>query len=59
MVAAAEYIENFSESDQSAYQEMSAVTNDFNHPSEDYINLICTDLSAMMSTKNDGQNSGR
>ena len=32
----------------------------FNHPSEDYINNISTDLSAeMMNTHNDGQNSGR
>ena len=39
---------------------MSAVTSDFNHPSEDYVNYISTDLSAeMMSTQNDGQNSGR
>ena len=52
--------ESFSESDQSAYQETSAVTNDFNHPSEDYVNFISTDLSAqMMSTQNNGQNSGR
>ena len=58
IISAAEYIKNFSESGQSAYQEMSAVTNDFNHPSEDYVNLICTDLSAMMCTQNDGQNSG-
>ena len=37
-----------------------AVTNGFSHPSKDYINYISTDLSAkMMSTQNDGQNSGR
>ena len=38
----------------------SAVTSDFNHPSEDYVKYICTDLSAeMMSTENEGQNSSR
>ena len=59
-VAAAEYSESFSESDQSANQETSSVTNDFNHPSKDYKNFIFTDLSAqMMSTENDGQNNGR
>ena len=36
---------------------MSAVTNDFNHPSEDCVNRICTDLSAMVCSHNDGQNS--
>ena len=61
IVAAAEYSENFSEGDQSAYQERpSAVTSDFNHSNADYINYISTDLSTeMMSTENDGQNSGR
>ena len=59
IVASAEYSESFSESDQSAYQETSAVTSDFNHPSEDYINYISTDLSAVtMSIQNDAQNSG-
>ena len=57
IVSAAEYIENFSESGQSAYQEMSAVTNDFNHPSEDCVNRICTDLSAMVCSHNDVQSS--
>ena len=34
----------------------SAVTSNFNRPSEDYINYISTGLSAeMMSTQNDGQ----
>ena len=38
---------------------MSTVTSDFSYPSKDYINCICTDLSAeMMSTQNDSQNSG-
>ena len=60
IVAAAEYSESFSERDQSANQETSTVTNDFNHPSKDYINVIFTDLSAqMMSTENYGQNNGR
>ena len=60
IVASAEYSESFSESDQSAYQETSAVTSDFNQPSEDYINYISTDLSVeMMNTQNDGQNSDR
>ena len=50
----------FSETKKSAYQEMSAFTSDFNHPSEDYVNCISTDLSAeMMSTQDDDQNSGR
>ena len=60
IVAAAEYSEMFSETKKSAYQEMSAFTSDFNHPSEDYVNYISTDLSAeMMSTQDDDQNSGR
>ena len=43
-------------SDQSAYQQTSAVTSDFNHPSKDYVNYISTDLSAqMMSIQNDAQ----
>ena len=46
MVAAAEYSEYFSESDQFAYQEASAVISDFNHPGKDYVNYISTDLSA-------------
>ena len=38
----------------------SAVTSDFNYPSEGYVNYISTDLSVeMMNTQNDGQNSGR
>ena len=42
------------------YQETSAVINDFNHPSEDFVNFISTDLSAqMMRTQNDGQKNGR
>ena len=57
IVAAAEYRCNFYESDLSVYQKTSAVTNDFNYPSEDYVNFISTDLSAqMISTQNDGQN---
>ena len=60
IVAVAEHRESFSESDQPAYEETSAVTTDFNHPSKDYVNYISTDLSAqMMNTHNDGQNSGR
>ena len=42
MLAAAEYSEIFSETDQSAYQEMPAVTSDFNNPREDYLNYIST-----------------
>ena len=39
---------------------MSTVSNDFNHPSENYVNFISTGLPAqMMSTQNGGQNSGR
>ena len=49
--AAAEYSQSFSESDQSASQETSAVTSDFNHPSKDYVNYISTDLSAGMMVK--------
>ena len=57
--AAAEYRCNFYESDLSVYHKTSAVTNDFNHPSEDYVNFISTDvLVQIMSTQNDGQ-SGR
>ena len=42
------------------YQEKSAVTNDFNHPTEDCVKFISTDSSTkMMSTQNDGQNSRR
>ena len=38
----------------------SVVTSGFNHPSEDYINYISTDLTAaMICTQNDDQNSGR
>ena len=60
IVAVAEYSESFSESDQSAYQETSAVSSDFYNPSEVYVNYVSTDLSAqMMSIQNDGQNSGR
>ena len=37
----------------------SAVTSDFNQPRKEYINCISSDLSAeMISTQNDGQNSG-
>ena len=45
-VAIAEFSEIFSESDQSAYQKMSAITKDFNHASKDYVNYISKDLSA-------------
>ena len=42
------------------YQGISAITNDFNHLSENYVNFIAADSSAqMMSTQNDDQNSGR
>ena len=59
-IATVAYNKSFSENDQSVYQETSAVTSDFNHPSEDYVTYISTDLSAqMMSTQEDGQNSGR
>ena len=54
--------ESFFEIDHSAYQQTSPVTNNFSHPSKDYVNFISTDLSAqnvMMSTQNNGQNSGR
>ena len=34
--------QHFSESDQSGYQEISTVSHDFNHPSEDYVNFIST-----------------
>ena len=40
IVAVAEYSSNFSKSDQSPYQEASAVTNNFNDPSKDYVNFI-------------------
>ena len=48
VIAAAEYseIESFSGIDHSAYQETSAITNDFNHLSKYYVNFISTDLSA-------------
>ena len=60
IVAVTEYSKSFSESDQSACQETSGVASDFNHPSEDYVNYISTDLSAkMISTQNYGQNSAR
>ena len=40
--------------------ETSAVTNDFNHSSEDYANFVSIYSSAkMMSSENDSQNSGR
>ena len=56
-IAVTEYSESFYESYQSTYQETSAVTNDFNHPSKDYVNFISTDFSAQMrSTQNDVQN---
>ena len=54
IVAAAEYSEIFSESGQSAYQEKSAVTSDFNHRSEDYVNY---NIYRFISW-NDGQNNG-
>ena len=58
-MAVAKYSESFSENDQFAFQETSAVNNDFNHPSEDYVNRISKDLSAqIMSTQNDCLNSG-
>ena len=60
VVAVAECSKSFSKSNQSAHQETSAVAYDFNHTNKDYINFISADLSAqMMSTQNDGQNSGR
>ena len=34
-------------------------TSDFNHPSKDYVNYNSTDLSAEMSTQNDGQSHRR
>ena len=50
----------YAESNQSGYQETSAVTNDFNHRNEDYVSFISANLSAhLMSTQNDGQNNGR
>ena len=42
IVAVAKYRESFSESDQSSYQETSAVTRDFNHSNKDYVNYIST-----------------
>ena len=58
IIAVAEYSESFSESDHSAYRNISAVTSYFfNHPNEGNINYISTDLPAqMMSTQKDGQN---
>ena len=51
------YHKSFSESDQSAHQERSTVTSDFNCPSKDYISK---DSSAqVMSTENDGQTRAR
>ena len=42
------------------YQETSAVTNGFNHPSDNYKKKFSTDSSAQTkSPQNDGQNSGR
>ena len=59
-IAVVECSESFSENVQSAYQERSAVTIEFIHPSEDYVNYISTDLwTQMMCTQSDGQNSGR
>ena len=58
IVAAAEYSKSFSESDQSAYQELQQSLV-INYSSKDYINYISTNLSVeMMSTQNDSQNSG-
>ena len=37
--SSSEYSENVSEGDQSVYQETSAVTSSFNHPSKDYVNF--------------------
>ena len=52
IVAVAKSSESFSASDQSAYREKSAVTSNFIHPSEDYINHISTNLSfLLMSTQ--------
>ena len=53
--SSSEYSKSFKESDQSAYQGSSAVTSNFNHPSEDYVDCIYTNLSA----QNNGQNIGR
>lgn len=39
---------SFSESGQSAYQEMLAVTSEFNHSSKDYVNYDSTNLSAQI-----------
>ena len=58
IVAVAEYRESFSESDQSSYQETSAVTRDFNHSNKGYVNYISTSAQ-MMGSQNDGQNSSR
>ena len=51
IVAPAEYSKSFSKSDQSAYQKTSAVTSDFNNPSEDYVNYISANLAAGMMVK--------
>ena len=59
-VKKSEYSRKVFLNDQSAEQETSADTNDFNHSSKDYVNFISTYLSAQfMSTQNDDQNSGR
>ena len=55
-MAVTEYSKSFSESDS-----LLTKKRQFNHPSEDYVNYISTDLLAqmMISTQNDGQKSGR
>ena len=59
-VKKSEYSRKVFLNDQSAEQETSADTNDFNHSSKDYVNFISTYLSAqLMSIQNDDQNSGR
>ena len=48
IVAAVEYSESFSERNQSVYQETLPLTSDFNHPIEDYVNYMPTEISARM-----------
>ena len=48
------------QNDLSVYQGTPAITDGFNRWSEDYVNFVSSDKSAqIMSTQNDGQNSGR
>ena len=47
-VAVAKHRSSLSESDQSAYQETSAVTYYFDHPKENYVNFLSTDLPTQM-----------